>query len=421
MPTPQTPKAISGRSRSKSVVKKQSTPIKKKSKSDPDSYFFGKFGTFFFDGRSLKGTPESVYHNLVEKIREDNRVIQCDAPEFSSNWSQRTKFYPYSKQEDNPSLLSNSDYIINLYFPSPILFEVLVPAKNQPLMNEVDDVPTDRYWVSWDGITLLVIWKRTRDEFRSATSAGHVVEQILRTAATSIGANLLVQPCSPPCENMFAHQDLRVTQIASAPNNAPLISCHEHPGRMVQLDINFEGDPLKFTKRVHGFIQSPSKDFARFKNISQRLIDLEKYARSLIDELLEMDLKNMAAQEKNPLARSRDAVKDFFKYFWTGKSPTRKSKRIISSLWIIMSRLEGQRLEWLKIQRRLNDNVSKENKYLLYDRDRKDDDLIVSAINTQFIRSAVEQKSNTIDARTIAWATIVGGVIGISLSLLFKL
>lgn len=379
--------------------------------SSPAAFYFGRFGTFFLDQGHSKKSPTRVHNDLMESLKSDSRVVNVIGADPRPAWSAVWTAFPEDRRGDADDLLSGKDHFHPLELSDSITFEAYVPIKNQPKFGEIDDISTDRYWASWDGITLVVIWKREGDSRIPARSAGHVIEDVLRTAAERTGGRLVVQACSTGCTNMFAHRDLRITQWNLDEGEKKRLVFDGVQSRLVDLRIHTDGTPLQLSAEIHSQIEQPSAHFAKFKNLSRRIVDIEHLARDLVDELLLLDYQSLEQSRRNPFVRFGRFSANIWRAL-RGRGEGRRGREIIASLWIAMSRVESLQRDWLQVQRRFTESSLLRGRSVLYDIDRKDDDTAVPAINTQFVRAAVEHKATRRDSRLVTLATIGGGVAG---------
>jgi hypothetical protein len=327
-------------------------------------------------------------------------------------WTKRAVAFTEANGHSAEDLLSGRDHFHPLEMSDPICFEIHVPIKNQPKFADFDDIPTDSYWAAWDGVTLLVLWARDETEQKAARSAGHIAEDILRTAAERIHMNLVVQACSPHCQNMFAHRTLRIAQADVADNASNAFQFEGTKPGAVEVRLEFNGNPLALTNALHSIIGRSGQSFASFKNLSRRIIDVEQLARTLVDELLVLDYALLAQSKRNIFVRFGQRIAGIWHALW-GRGDSRRSRQLISSLWITMSRIESLRRDWAQVQRRFGEQTARYGLQALYDIDSKDDKAVVEAIDTQFVRAAVEHKSARRDNRIVSWATFGGAIAGV--------
>ncbi|WP_159576526.1 hypothetical protein [Microbacterium sp. 8M] len=382
---------------------------------EPIDCYFGRFGTFFLDVGHSKKSRRVFHEEIVQAIRSDSRVTEVADSEFKAVWTRTWTSFPPGADSNRDQLLSGSDHFHPLELSEPVAFAVHVPIKNQPVILDADDVPTDQYWAVWDGLTLVVIWKRQPESRRPPRSAGHVVEEIIRAAAERTGARLVVQACSPGCTNMFAHRSLRIDQFRE--QDGPSMKLEGSHPRVVSVRLHRDGEPMNVATTLYERIEDPCGHFARLKNLSRRIIDIEGDLRQLVDELLAMDYARLARSKKGWRARASYQLHAAWHWF-RGEGAGRETQELIGSIWIAMARIERLRRDWLQQQRRFSDAATLYGRQVLFDIDRIDDEVAVSAMDTGFAKAAVEHKSARRDSKVIVWATVGGGVAGGAVALL---
>jgi hypothetical protein len=379
-----------------------------------ESNFVGRLGTFFLNinGKLLEEPGEEIYQAVLAAVKKDNRVVSTRDASFDSAFSEKRQRYPFLGEKKDDDLINGSDYFINMMFWHPFAFEVLVPKKNQPIINGNDDVPTDHYWAAWDGVTLVVIWKGDKSKRYPPISGGHVVEEILRAATQSIGADLVVQPCDLGCSSMFVHRCLLINQRAGTGRLDFRITQHEKWATVAHFDLDFTGSPIEVAEQIHSNVGFSSDCFASFKNLSRRLFDLEEVSMSLTNELLDLDSQALNRSKGKLLTRSLKIVGNSFKTAWTGVGGRRTSNRIISSLWISMLRIETVKHQTESALRGFHDIATLMKCIDLFDRDMTAYDIRLREVDTQFVRASIEQKSSRMDNMGVVWATLGGAVLG---------
>lgn len=305
-----------------------------------DDRFFGRFGTFLLtlpeDAAEDKAAYSGFFERVLKAVREDSHVTAVADTKFDPSFTREWRGFPAHQRSTTRQILSGSDHFHVFNFSSPIAFEVSVPAKNQPIIMGVEDVPTDRYWACWDGTTLLTIWRQQPDDSYPARSAGHVVESILRRAAKAAGLDLIVQACSPGCTNMYAHRTLRLDQYFTKDDESKSFSFDgEHP-QMIRAHLHADDVPLDIVQGVHSRISYAFLHFARYKNASRRLINTELLARRLTDDLLTLDYASLYGAEEV----TGTGVAARFSGWWrtlTRRGRGRRAKRIVircGSSWL---------------------------------------------------------------------------------------
>ncbi|KQQ80988.1 hypothetical protein [Arthrobacter sp. Leaf137] len=378
-------------------------------------HYFARFGTFFLasfdeeDDDSIAAAHKAV----LSSLRQDSRVQTLHSAPFRPHWSFCHPIYPSGRQATAERVLSGTDRVFALEFSDPLFIELRVPIKNQPVINGEADVPTDHYWVAWDGITAVVLWEAGPDEVIAPRSAGHILDDVLKTAAEDAGFLVLQQACSPECKNMFAHRDLRLIQIPGNRGIASGFVAGDDVGPASAI-VERDGSAKDVLRSICGTALPASLEFAFFKNYARRLFAMEDLAHELVTDLLGQDYAAIVRKRRPLLKRalSRLLRKD-------KKRGERSVDELIASLWLLMASKDVLAGTVAAKRRSFHIQAADYETELLYVADRREDEHRLELLNLDFVRSAIEQKSSRLDNRIIAWATacgafaaIIGAVIG---------
>lgn len=378
---------------------------------DPTGYYFARFGTFLLTAEDTSTPIPEVYKAVLKALAKDSRVQAVRSKPLRPHWSYYKEVFPLGPDLDEEDILSGQDSLPAVQFSDPIIIELRVPIKNQPLFQGENDVPTDHYWIAWDGLTAVVLWETDADTTYPPRSAGHIVKDVLSTATEAAGFGLMQQACSPACKNMFAHSSIRVLQF---PGDSGLIDAFQSTGRSLAVArVESKHDPVAVLISIAGRILSTGENFALFKNYSRRLMKVEDLAHDFVDELLIHDYAEIEHRRKKLLSRMGARLKSF------GKRGRHRPDELIASLWLLMASKETLLRICNERRRSFSRMADRAGTETLYATDRRDDEHSIDSLDFTFIRSAVEQKSNRIDNRVIAWATgcgalaaVLGAVIG---------
>ncbi|MBP1137342.1 hypothetical protein JOE31_003574 [Arthrobacter sp. PvP023] len=372
---------------------------------DPESYYFARFGSLVLLAADDDRTPEEERTAIIEALKSDPRVVHVSSEPLETARTNYRRIFPPRHQTDVRSLLLGEDIHPALKMSHPISFKVHVPLKNQPLFSGYDDLPTEDYWVTWDGFTAIVMWQRS--EFEMPTrSGGHIVVDMLEEAAKKAGMRLHVQACSPGCANMFAHRVMKVQQY---PGEDGYVTFQEKGFPVVEVHLHSQNDPEDVLAVLGANVFHVGQQFALYKNVGRRVLDMESTARAIAADLLEIDYDRLLARSKHLPARFWNNVKDIPAKL-TGKGARQREGKAIAELWIAMSSIEATRRDWVQHRLGFLGSADSQGRLALYDIDRTDDDVVIQSLNLDFIRSAVEQKSRAIDNKSIALATIAGAI-----------
>lgn len=375
----------------------------------PADYYFGRYGTFMLIAPESMPSAEHLRDRIERAIRKDNRIVDAMPVSIKKEWTRQILVYPRHAETTDEALLSSQDARSAVRFSDPIAFTVKIPIKNQPPFRGLDDIPTDTYYVAWDGITAVVLWLREAGDRRPPRSGGHVVIDILRDIANGVGMRFYAQACSPGCTNVFAHRVMRIERVRASRKFS--IRGSDDYARCVDVHLHNEGGPQDI---VLGIVQTTGQEgynFAIYKNYACRIRDLEKNARSMVDELLSLNHQRIERSKLSVVRRLRDV--------WAKRSDERRVRLLMSSLWLALARIEAFRTDWLQKRSYLNELLNRFHYGALYEVDQGDDDHAIMSQDLSVIGSAVEQTANRRDARLMAWATglvalagLVGAVVG---------
>ncbi|GAB3666075.1 hypothetical protein GCM10027596_33030 [Nocardioides korecus] len=266
----------------------------------------------------------------------------------------------------------------------------------------VDDVPTDTYFVAWDGITALVMWDREEETVLPTRSGGHVVIDILTDVLASAGGALYAQPCSPGCTNEFAHRVLRIER-AVGPRMVGKVKTHGFPA--ADIHVHSENEPIGVAGDMMISLRQTAFFFARYKNLARRIQDLESAARSDVDRLLEVQYEQIRRAKLKFGARAREIGK--------AREERSETKVLVARLWIALARLESFKREWDGMRRRFLESAEESGSLPMFQDDFGDDDHAVDSLDLSFIRAAIEQSASRYDTRVVALATGAGGAAGL--------
>ena len=383
----------------------------------PDDYYFGRYGTFMLIAPEAMPSADDLRNRLEQAIREDNRIVDAKPVSIKKDWLYRTLVYPRRVETTDRALLSNEDAGGAIRFSEPVAFTVKVPIKNQPPFRGVNDIPTDTYYAAWDGITAVVLWQREPGDLRPPRSGGHVVIDVLRNIAKFVGLKFYAQACSPGCTNIFAHRVMRIERVRGSRRFS--VRGVDNYAQCVDVHLHSNGEPDEIAVGIVNTTGQEGYTFAIYKNYARRIRDLEKYARSMVDELLGLNHERIERSKMSTIRR--------FRTFRVKRSGERRVRLLMSSLWLALARIEAFRTDWLQKRSYLNDLLDRFHYRDLYAMDQGDDDNAIMSQDLSVIGSAVEQTANRMDARVMAWTTglvalagLLGAVVGGLLTVLLS-
>lgn len=290
------------------------------------------------------------------------------------------------------------DQALAAQFNKPLAFSVVVPVKNQRIIADGDEVPTE-YKVLWDGITVMVTWQAPTGK-QVPRSGGHVVSEILRQAAEGLDLVLYVQACSPVCRHEFTHTSLRFVESPDPPKK---ISYKESRWR-TEVEIPYPAGVDDAQERVFDNLSGIAEQFTIFKNLGRRILEIEDDGRNALAILMAIDLDRaqMAQLSLWPRLKAR----------WASKGWRRLSRELVSRVWAALANIERLHRQWDQIRFRFDDLAKEGDRELLFVGDYADEVDRVSSFDPDLMRSAVQEIGTRLDNRALLLVTGVGLVAG---------
>lgn len=350
---------------------------------------------------SVGATNEELSEALGKALQADTRVLQVNVPPLNPHWTGRRRVYPDRKRTSPAAIRTGEDALQVLELSEHVTLQVRVPVKNQPTHGGFDDVPSDTYWVAWDGVSVFVLWEQFNAD--ETISGGHVVADILRDAVESVGSDLYVQSCSPGCDFMFLHRTLRVVFDPEV----DLFAIRQDAGtRLLDMAVGLDREPAKLMELLPILLKSTVSDFANFKNLGRRLIDLEEVCRQDLTHLL-----HHYQQHAQLVAQGvgRAALLER----WRERGWRREASALVSDVWLALANMETLRRGW----DRERQDVARETDVLpLFDLDFARDVTEVEATNMSAVAGSVTQVAAELNNRLVVvatgWGALAGGLAG---------
>lgn len=379
----------------------------------PDGRYLARFGSFILSQGPGEMSDEDLHAALVSALRADNRVTVVQPGVADHEWTVTDTLYPSVARPETDALLSGASHFHSVRFSDAIMFEVHVPAKNQPVIHGF--VPEiDHYFVAWDGYTAVVMWETDAPDELPSPAAGQVVVDILRDACVRAGQSLYVQACSRACKHLFAHRDFKVDFFKSTEG---FDTAFKVVGpKAIQLTIRGDlEDRLALVEAVHDEIKMPAAEFAELKNTARRILDLEQSARTMSLELISHDYETLSRSKEGLFRR----IGHFFGDLWAtvcGKSRVRAERLLIASLWLAMANMETLQQSFRDVTRRFEDSISSYAVPELFATDLKSEEAEVATLDPHFARAAIAHKATRMDNRLVVWATVGGAAVGAAIT-----
>jgi hypothetical protein len=337
---------------------------------------------------------------VCSALEQDSRVVNVMVPDISPDFTVRSTFYPDLNRTSEDDLLNGADAFQVLELSDPIRFHMHVPKKNQPQWHGWDNIPTEDYFVAWDGISAFVLWEQDSD--RIPLPGGQIVTDILSFALATTQAELYIQACSPDCDNIFFHTNLYLHPDEDYTyDGAPKI-VRRKDENAVDVAIPADESNFEILEWLHSYLGSPASHFAKLKNLGRRVMDIESSIRDQMAHLLSHYYEHAAITAK-PLWRS---LKDRWRIRWW----RREARQILAGLWLSLANVESLRREWQDSRRTFEGN---DDEYMaIFEVDYSNDVAVIESLEVGHLNATIEQISRNLDNRALLFATVVGALAG---------
>lgn len=287
----------------------------------------------------------------------------------------------------------------------PIWLTIDVPAKNQRQIQD-SEIPAERYFATWDGITLLATWENEPTQHVTTPSGGHVVGQVLIEAASRIGRTIVIQACTPLCEYEFNHTTVIADVIEDLSEGIQFQGVC--PPRQLHLQLRALGEDrdtlLAHTRALHGDLAAAFLDFAVMKNTASHAVALSFGASDAADVLLDLMRRRAAASLGG--IRSRATAR------WHLRGWRRHARRLIADLWLLIARIQADRRHWSQARDSFEAEVSALGASALFDSDYRGEASDLERLDLGALQAAIQHAAARLDNRDLVAATGVGALAG---------
>jgi hypothetical protein len=337
---------------------------------------------------------------LCSALERDPRVVEVITPDINPDFSGRRTLYPDLNRTSEDDLLTGGDSFQVMELSDSIYFHMHVPKKNQPQWHGWDNIPAEDYFVSWDGIAAFVLWEQDSDHI--PPPGGQVVTDVLSTALAATQAELYVQACGPNCDNIFFHTSLYLHPDEDCIGDYDLEITPRKNENAVDIVIPSEESNFELVEWIYDRLNGPVSDFAKLKNLSRRVMDIESSIRDQVAHLLGHYYEHSVIAAK-PLRRS---LKDR----WKIKGWRREARQILAGLWLSLANVEGLRRQWGDQRGRFE--LGRREYMPLFEIDYSDDVAMIESLEVGHLDATIEQISQSLDNRALLLATVVGALAG---------
>lgn len=277
------------------------------------------------------------------------------------------------------------------------MFQVRIPIKNQHAHAGTNDIPSDTYFVTWDGVSVFILWEQ--DDENIPISGGHVVAEVLDDALDAVDSALYVQSCNPGCEYMFLHQTIQLLEDSEVDDFEIKTGKRDQE---VLVTFDELDDPSMQVIWVALSLGGAMENFAEFKNYGRRLIDLEHACRLDLGHLLthyadHAELVHLGWKPK------------YLRLRWRNRGWRKEARSLVASVWLALANIESVRRRW--DQERLN--IADDAEYVpLFSADFSRDVVTIDSLRLEPVSENVNQIAGWLDNRAVVWATSLGALAG---------
>lgn len=302
--------------------------------------------------------------------------------------------------------ISPTVHIHALAVHPPIRFTVQIPRRVQIRgdANE-ESIPTDEYWVAWDGILLVVLWRPEGDN-PYGSGGGLAVIKLLEDVAEKAGSSLHVEPCGPNCNYPFVHRDILLARVAGDDRTDDRRPAFEESGRWLStLAVHDEPkSPYSAAALIFSQVRMVSYHYANLRSDGRAISETEKTAR--------LDLRNLLAIYHDAAALGHIANPKSWKARWKQRGRKRQIERLIARLWLSLSAMESRRHDWNNSKLRYDKAASIQGLDQIYRHEYQDEINNVSALEVRSIEASVNYASSHVNNQSVVAATAIGAVAG---------
>ncbi|WP_327343555.1 hypothetical protein [Streptomyces europaeiscabiei] len=382
-------------------------PDTRQGSTEANSEFLCRIGTIFLLSPEKKKFDDYV-GGLKNALQGDPRVQWVKAPKMNMDFCSHLTVYPNAEGSDSDEIMHGTDGMRAVHFDRPLLFKIVVPIKNQPQHHHADDIPTDTYWVAWDGVVVMILWRHEKDAI--PRSGGQVVMQVLEEVCEKANLGAFNQACSPACTNVFMHSDLIVRQ------REELDGCEVEGAERTTVDVGVPANDNPEDVLIDLFFAfgRTSFYFARQKNLGRRIIDLESVAWGRTSHLLRHYSTHVEA--------SASPIKKRIRMRWGNRGWRSEVRSLSAQTWVCMTGIEVMLRKWSELKNDFIDDAKEMSCLSIYETDYSDEVKIIESIDLSRLESVSTQVESRLDNRLISLATaggaISGGITGALVSLL---
>jgi plasmid stabilization system protein ParE len=412
--TADAPAAASAAPAEQSDVKSDTVPSE-----GPVQRFIVRVGTFYLwvdHDHSGTGPGGELARQLGEALDDDSRVTWVSVPNLDPGWNRYFMAYPSVATTGEDSGLRDGQRHFHVQaFSQPIAFRVHVPLKNQPTTHAGDKVPTEDYFALWNGESLLVAWA-TSSKSEIGWGGGHIVADVVETAAKKVKADVYVQACNEACDHMVVHTDLLLEMV----DDGPRWEVEPDQDHILLLEATARGksDLESAARAAWRSLRTSLRSFAAVKNSARNVLDLERGIRVDLDQLatVHYQVAELASRPWRPPVKQAWRPKAWattrFIEHWKARHWRRASRILLSRVWLGLGNLEVARRQWEVDYAHYRRSTRFAQIRPLFEAADLDEREHVANLDLSLMQSSTQQAAARLDNSAVARATIGGAVAG---------
>lgn len=377
---------------------------------EPRTVVVAKFGVVYaFRGRTddARDLP-AVIEDVGKALKADNRVRVVHVPDAQPGWDRELSIFPEVDPSDADEAYGEADVLRGFRLLEPFRFTFDIPRRNQP---SDDGFIPERYCVAWDGAVAVITWVQD-DAAWTATAAGLAALSLLHDILHKADLHLHPQRCDEDCSYPFLHRSVRVLPG----DDGDVLDWSDED--MMGLELIAETadvDPEALADEYHGRLGTQLWAFAELKNVSRRVLGLERAVREQGGGALKSHAEVMQHRAMGLRAQAR-ALR-------TTMGVRHRLHRQLARVWWGLAALNAMYARWELERVEFERMVEDPRAGLLYVIDTKDQSVIEHQ-NLDLLVTAVEQASARLDTRAVAtagvWGAMAGIVAGVIITIAFS-
>ncbi|MEU7695302.1 hypothetical protein [Microbispora hainanensis] len=347
------------------------------------------------------GTGDEFYEKLMEALAKDSRVKDLVRPHPARVKINHTVFPAAGLPDVQMDIADRVNPDIHFHCPEiapPIRFQIQVPRRLQPQPLGEREVPTDEYWVEWNGITLATLWRHEGSDDPYGYSGGLSAINIVSEAAESADLDTHVLPCGPNCDYPYTHTDL---VLIGGDSDGFSIIPTDHGVAFIELpSLDISPDrALSYVMREVSFL---AKCYAAVRFESAAMAATESAARRHLTELLTL----LSTQ-----ASSRPRLKlSYLRARWANRRWRSKGQHIITRLWLAMVAIEARRQQWNNLDFIYKSSAGEKGLEAVFRPEYSESENIVKNLDVEAVVSATEHASAHLGTKSMAFVTMVAAL-----------